>query len=68
MYNFLSMVNLISWQQFGLKKDPYDTLPLVEGGDIPIEQAFASSSRNTFERRGAITERATTKITLPRRN
>ncbi len=30
----------ISWQQFGLKKDPYDTLPLVEGGDIPIEDAF----------------------------
>lgn len=30
----------ISWQQFGLKKDPYDTLPLVEGGDLPIEDAF----------------------------
>ncbi len=34
------MANFISWQQFGLKKDPYDTLPLVEGGDLPIEQAF----------------------------
>ena len=34
------MQNLISWQQFGLKKNPYDTLPLVEGGDIPIEDAF----------------------------
>lgn len=31
---------MINWQQYGLKKDPYDTLPLVEGGDIPIEQAF----------------------------
>ncbi|MBI5411545.1 hypothetical protein HZA43_00025 [Candidatus Peregrinibacteria bacterium] len=30
----------INWQQFGLKKDPYDTLPLIEGGDLPIEEAF----------------------------
>src|SRR3989339_139444 len=30
----------INWQQFGLKKDPYDTVPLVEGGDLPIEKAF----------------------------
>lgn len=30
----------INWQQFGLKKDPYDTLPLIEGGDLPIEDAF----------------------------
>ena len=30
----------INWQQFGLKKDPYDTLALVEGGDLPIEKAF----------------------------
>ncbi len=34
------MTNLISWQQFGLKKDPYDTTPLVEGGYISIEDAF----------------------------
>ncbi len=33
-------MQIINWQQFGLKKDPYDTLPLVEGGDLPIEQAF----------------------------
>ncbi len=30
----------INWQQFGLKKDPYDTPPLIEGGDLPIEKAF----------------------------
>lgn len=30
----------INWQQFGLKKDPYDTCALVEGGELPIEQAF----------------------------
>lgn len=30
----------VNWQQFGLRKNPYDTLPLIEGGDVPIEQAF----------------------------
>ncbi len=30
----------INWQQFGLKKNPYDTLPLIEGGDLSIEKAF----------------------------
>ncbi len=30
----------ISWQQFGLKKDPFDTPPLSEGGDLSIEDAF----------------------------
>lgn len=33
-------MQIINWQQFGLKKNPYDTLPLVEGGDLPIEKAF----------------------------
>lgn len=33
-------MNLINWQQFGLRKNPYDTRPLVEGGDLPIEKAF----------------------------
>lgn len=33
-------MNTISWQQFGLKKNPYNTKPLVEGGDLPIEKAF----------------------------
>ncbi len=33
-------MQIVNWQQFGLKKDPYDTLPLVEGGDLPIEKAF----------------------------
>ena len=31
---------IINWQQFGLKKNPYDTLPLIEGGEIPIQKAF----------------------------
>lgn len=30
----------INWQQFGLKNNPYDTLPLVEGGDLQIDKAF----------------------------
>ena len=30
----------INWQQFGLKTNPYDTLPLVEGGELVIEDAF----------------------------
>lgn len=30
----------INWQQFGLRKNPYDTFPLIEGGDLPIEKAF----------------------------
>lgn len=30
----------LDWQQFGLKRNPFDTLPLVEGGDLPIEKAF----------------------------
>lgn len=28
------------WQQYGLRQNPFDTLPLVEGGEIPINQAF----------------------------
>ncbi len=34
------MKSPINWQQFGLKNNPYDTLPLVEGGDISIKDAF----------------------------
>lgn len=30
----------IDWQQFGLRKNPFDTVPLVEGGDLPIDKAF----------------------------
>jgi hypothetical protein len=30
----------INWQQFGLKANPYDTLPLVEGGELSPENAF----------------------------
>ena len=35
----------INWQQFGLKKNPYDTIPLVEGGDLPIQKAFVGRER-----------------------
>src|SRR3989338_3322564 len=45
MYNLFHVANLISWQQFGLKKDPYDTLPLVEGGDLPMEEAFVGREK-----------------------
>lgn len=30
----------IPWQQFGLKTNPYDILPLVEGGTLSLEEAF----------------------------
>ena len=36
----IKLMNPINWQQFGLKKNPYDTFPLIEGGDLPIEKAF----------------------------
>lgn len=38
-------MTLINWQQFGLKKDPYDTQPLVEGGDIKLEDAFVGREK-----------------------
>ncbi len=38
-------MQIINWQQFGLKKNPYDTLPLVEGGDLPIEKAFVGREK-----------------------
>ena len=31
---------MINWQQFGLRSNPYDTLPLIEGGELPINKAF----------------------------
>jgi len=33
-------MEMLNWQQYGLKKDPFDTTPLVEGSDIPIDKAF----------------------------
>jgi predicted transcriptional regulator/GTPase SAR1 family protein len=30
----------INWAQFGLKTNPYDTRPLIEGGEVPIHKAF----------------------------
>jgi len=39
----------LDWQQFGLRRNPFETLPLVEGGDLPIEEAFV----------GRVTERET---------
>ena len=38
-------MQIINWQQFGLKKNPYDTMPLVEGGDLPIEKAFVGREK-----------------------
>ena len=35
----------INWQQFGLRNNPYDTFPLVEGGDIAIEDAFVGRTQ-----------------------
>ncbi|OGZ73877.1 MAG: hypothetical protein A2908_00820 [Candidatus Staskawiczbacteria bacterium RIFCSPLOWO2_01_FULL_38_12b] len=37
-------MNPINWQQFGLRKNPYDTLPLIEGGDLLIDKAFIGRS------------------------
>ncbi len=31
---------MINWQQFGLKSNPYDIHPLIEGGELPLEKAF----------------------------
>ncbi|MFQ5493346.1 MAG: winged helix DNA-binding protein [Candidatus Dojkabacteria bacterium] len=28
------------WPEYGLRSDPFDTMPLIEGGDINIEKAF----------------------------
>lgn len=30
----------INWQEFGLKTNPYDTLPLIEGSALSLEEAF----------------------------
>jgi len=38
-------VHPINWQQFGLKGNPYDTLPLVEGGEVSLEAAFVGRER-----------------------
>ena len=35
----------ISWQQFGLKNNPYDTLPLIEGGNVSIQLAFVGREK-----------------------
>ena len=42
---YITYMPQINWQQFGLKKDPYDTLPLLEGGDLPIEEAFVGREK-----------------------
>ncbi len=31
---------MVNWQQFGLRSNPYDTLPLIEGGELQIDKAF----------------------------
>src|SRR3989339_1171826 len=38
-------MNTINWQQFGLRKNPYDTLPLIEGGDLAIDKAFVGRDK-----------------------
>jgi hypothetical protein len=35
----------VNWQQFGLKSNPYDTLPLIEGGYLSIEDAFVGRDK-----------------------
>lgn len=35
----------INWQQFGLKKNPYNIRPLQEGGDAPIEKLFVGREK-----------------------
>lgn len=35
---------MINWQQFGLRSNPYDTLPLIEGGELAIDKAFVGRS------------------------
>lgn len=35
----------VNWQQFGLKNNPYDTLPLIEGGYLSIEDAFVGRDK-----------------------
>lgn len=41
----------INWQQFGLKANPYDTLPLAEGGGLSLKDAFIGreNERNTLD-------------------
>lgn len=45
-------MNNINWQQYGLRKNPYDTFPLVEGGDVQISKAFVGreSERNFLDK------------------
>jgi DNA-binding transcriptional ArsR family regulator/GTPase SAR1 family protein len=35
----------ISWQQFGLKSDPYDTNALAEGGDFLLNEVFVGREK-----------------------
>lgn len=41
----------VNWQQFGLRANPYDTLPLAEGGGLSLKDAFIGreSERNTLD-------------------
>ena len=36
----------MNWQQFGLRTNPYDTLPLVEGGDLSLDEAFIGREKD----------------------
>lgn len=35
----------MTWEQFGLKKNPYGIIPLLEGGDISITEAFVGREK-----------------------
>ncbi|MFH1973480.1 MAG: hypothetical protein ABIK13_02630 [Patescibacteria group bacterium] len=39
----------VDWQRFGLSKNPYSTRPLLEGGDVPIDQLFVGRDRERKE-------------------
>jgi hypothetical protein len=40
-----SMEEYIQWQQFGLRKNPYDGRPLIEGDSLVLDQAFIGRRR-----------------------
>lgn len=57
-------MTIIIWQQFGLKKNPYNTKPLIEGGDIPIEKAFVGREKEREYLTGLLMSEERLSITL----
>jgi len=35
----------VNWQQFGLKSNPYNNAPLIEGSELPIRKAFVGRKK-----------------------